>query len=89
VPRPTDFYADAFVRAFPMMVDEVDLGEQALRTAEDYVRSAYRTRTIHRFLAPPGLVDMRRVRDERGCLTRHTVRALPLLGDVVRFPKWL
>lgn len=80
--RPADFYAQAYLRAFPMLVDEVEPGPYS--PPEDQVRRCYVLRTLQRFAEFLGLITTHgeypaRMRGD--C----TVRKTPLLDAAVRF----
>jgi len=55
--RSNHFYEDAYLRAFPMLVDEV-AGDPYF-SAEDVVKRAFTTRALERFAWFVGLLDMR------------------------------
>ncbi len=78
--RSEAFYADAFLRAFPMAIEEV--AGPLFGTPEEYFRRVYAWRTLQRFAAFAGLVER-----EPGAelLGLGRVRALPLLHTVVEF----
>ena len=82
-PRSQDFYADAFLRAFPMMLDEVE--DQAFRSREELARLCYTLRTF-RTTGLLGLTEQvdgkerRLVRDDEAL-----VRKRPLLDTWIRF----
>lgn len=83
-PRPEGFYADAFLRAFPMALEEAD--DSQFRTREDTAQMCYGLRTF-RFAELLGLAepvqdgDQRRLVRDRDAL----VRKRPLLDAWMRF----
>lgn len=82
-PRPPAFYARAFLRAFPMAVDEVEPDEW--RSSEERVRLCYELRTF-RILKLLGLVEWQG--DGRRAWREDTdvrIRKTPLLDAWVRF----
>jgi len=80
--RPQAFYEDAFLTAFPMLLDEVP-PSQAFSPAET-LRRAYIWRSLVHFAGFLGLAAVEPVSEERLC---HDYRAksLPLLGQSVQF----
>lgn len=83
-PRPEGFYADAFVRAFPMALEEAE--DSQFRTREDTVRMCYGLRTF-RFAELLGLAEPLKGGDERRLLRDRDalVRKRPLLDAWLRF----
>ncbi|MDX1252068.1 MAG: SEC-C domain-containing protein [Gammaproteobacteria bacterium] len=80
--RPQVFYEEAFLRAFPMVLDEVP--PTSLITPDETVRSCYTRRTLVHFAGFLGLAAVEPVSDK--LLRReYRVKALPLLGEAVRF----
>lgn len=75
--RPADFYADAFSKAFPMVLEETQ--DSRFDSAADQARRAYRLRTFDRFAVLFGLAE------SRGEWEKTEYRATPLLADAVRF----
>ncbi len=80
--RPQVFYEDAFLRAFPNIVDEVP--PTSFSTPEATVRNCYTWRTLMNFAAPLGLAAVDPTSDDL-LFREYRVKALPLLGDAVRF----
>jgi len=86
--RDGGFYADRFLRAYPVAVDEVEDAYRYLawkKEPERAVRVAYELRVLERFAAFLGLADVERGRDPAidGRVLR--VRATPALASVVGF----
>jgi len=82
-PRPESFYADAFLRAFPMALEETE--DSQFRTREDTARMCYGLRTF-RFAELLGLAE--RVDDDERRLVRDhdaLIRKRPLLDAWMRF----
>ncbi|TVR85531.1 MAG: hypothetical protein EA416_16710 [Trueperaceae bacterium] len=80
--RPPEFYADRFLRAFPLALDEAEdayADHPWMRDPADAVRDAYTVRALERFAAFLGLVEVERGR--YGRLGR--LRATPALAEVV------
>jgi len=80
--RPHQFYEDGFLRAFPMVLDEIP--EQPFFTPEEKVRNCYTWRTLVHFAGFFGLADVAPVSDEFLC-REYCVRSLPLLHEAVQF----
>jgi hypothetical protein len=76
--RDWEFYADAFLAAFPMV--EQEAGGDHLQTARDTVLWAYRARALERFARFFGLVEI-----DKTDYMNAVIRATPLLQRVVRF----
>ena len=80
--RPQVFYEDAFLGAFPQLLEEVPPSQ--LFSPGETVRRAYTWRSLVHFAGYLGLATVEPVSDE--LLGReYRVKALPLLGQVVRF----
>lgn len=81
--RPTAFYEDAFLRAFPVLLSEVE--QQPRYCAPDrYLKNCYTVRALDRFAHFLGLVELRVI--SKGPEGRTVgVKKKPLLGEVVRF----
>ncbi len=85
-PRAGTFYAERFLRAFPMSVDEAAAEAPARvfsREPREDVTLAYQWRVLKRFAVPFGLIEA-----ERGSFGEHggglrSVRATAALTDVV------
>ena len=80
--RPTTFYADAVLRAFPPLIH--DFVDDHLFSAEEKFHRAYALRTLTRFAAPFGLIELNRFDPSDFRAPQH-VRQLPLLAEVVQF----
>ncbi len=80
--RPHAYYEDSFLRAFPMVVEELPVGQ--VFTPEEEVRRCYTWRTLVHFVGFFGLATVEPVSEKR---FRHEyrVKSLPLLRDTVRF----
>jgi hypothetical protein len=79
---PQIFYEDAFIRAFPMLLDEVPPSQ--VFSPDDEVRRCYVWRTLVHFAGFLGLATVEPVSDEFLC-HEYRVKALPLLGQFVQF----
>ena len=80
--RPHQFYEDSFLRAFPMLVDE--LPQHEIFTPEEELRRCYSWRTLVHFVGFFGLATVETVSDNRFC-HEYRVKGLPLLHETVRF----
>ena len=80
--RPQVFYEDAFIGAFPMLLDEVSSGE--VFSADKTLRNCYALRTLIHFVDFLGLATVEPISDEFLC-DEYRVEALPLLGQFVQF----
>ncbi len=81
--KPSGFYIDAFLKAFPMVVDEVD--PLPYFTAEDEIRHCYSIRALERFLQFMGLSNMEEIPSDKPFPREYRIMKLPLLQEVVRF----
>lgn len=80
--RENTFYEDAFLRAFPLLVDAVE--PTTYETRESIVRGMYSLRCFKRFAEFLGLIEIERDSDDQyGRVFK--LRKTPLLGDVARF----
>ncbi|MCC5885602.1 MAG: SEC-C domain-containing protein [Gammaproteobacteria bacterium] len=80
--RPTTFYADALLRAFPPLI--LDFVDDRFFTAEEKFYRAYALRTLTRFAAPFGLIEFA-PQDADDFRSPRQVRRRPLLEEVVQF----
>lgn len=83
-PRDGAYYAERFVRAFPMTLDEAAASLEQRpwsRSPLEYVTHAFELRTFERFAVPLGLVEVERA-GEYG-LRARSVRATPELAGLV------
>lgn len=76
------FYEDAFLRAFPIALDDVP--HSPFFTAEEELRRCYTWRTLVGFVSFLGLAEVEKVSDDILCHD-YRVKALPLLGEAVQF----
>lgn len=80
--RLSAFYEDAFLSAFPRIVEEVE--PTSYSTPEDTVRRCYSWRCLHNFAGFLGLVEPKW--ESRGMFERRfRLRRAPLLDEAVRF----
>ncbi|MDF1554062.1 MAG: SEC-C metal-binding domain-containing protein [Deferrisomatales bacterium] len=81
--NPTTRYEDAFLQAFPQVLDEVPASPY--RTPEKEFRSAYNHIVLHNFSRRLGLAEVEPVGEQRILASEHRVRRRPLLQQVIRF----
>ncbi len=79
---PHEFYENSFLRAFPMVLNEVP--PEPYSEPEKIFRNCYTWRTLVHFVGFLGLAEVEPVTEERFC-HRYRVRALPLLAETVQF----
>lgn len=80
--RPSTFYEDQFLRAFPMALKEV--APDPYYPAEKQVRTCYTWRTFVHFAGFFGLAEVEPVAKGPFC-REYLVKSLPLLREVVQF----
>jgi len=80
--RDAEFYADAFLGAFPAALDEPP--DLEIYSAESAVRNAYRHRALSKFAVFTGLAETDAAKNELP-LRDPRIRKTPLLDEVVRF----
>ena len=80
--RPHTFYEDAYLQAFPMLMDEVEA--RPYSTPETQLRNCYTLRTLERFAGFLGLAEMEKI--SKGLLARDfRVTKKPLLEQMLCF----
>ena len=82
ISRSQVFYEDAFLRAFPMLLDEVSPSK--VFSPDETVRRGHTWRALAHFAGFLGLATVEPVSDEFLC-HEYLVKALPLLGQIVQF----
>ncbi len=80
--RPREFYEDAFLDAFPMLLEQV--ASRPHLSAEKRIRSAYLVRALGGFAHFLGLARVQRTSEEL-LNAEYRVLALPLLRHAIRF----
>ncbi|MEW8014455.1 MAG: SEC-C metal-binding domain-containing protein [Candidatus Sedimenticola endophacoides] len=80
--RPQAFYEDAFLGAFPRLLDEVPPSQ--VIPPDETVRNCYTWRSLVHFTGFLGLATVEPVSDQLLC-HEYRVKSLPLLGQVVQF----
>jgi len=81
--KPTRFYEDCFVQAFPMILNEVE--PTAWSSAEDQVRNCFTHRVLKLFLHFMGLASLEKIPGNKPYSPDYRIRKLPLLGKAVQF----
>ncbi len=79
--RPQVFYEDAFLGAFPRLLDEVPPSQVV--SPDETVRRAYTWRSLVHFAGFLGLATVEPVSDQLLC-HEYRVKSLPLLGQIVQ-----
>jgi hypothetical protein len=82
ISRSQVFYEDAFLGAFPMLLDEVPPSQ--VISPDETVRRGYTWRSLAHFADFLGLATVEPVSNELLC-HEYRVKALPLLGQIVQF----
>jgi hypothetical protein len=80
--RPMSFYEDAFLRAFPDLLEAIKPVSNASR--EILLRGCYSLRCLKRFAAFLGLIELERKAVDPLDMS-FTVRKTPLFGEVINF----
>jgi len=80
--RPQVFYEDAFLDAFPMLLDEVTPSQ--IFSPDETLRRAYTWRSLVNFAGFLGLAAVEPVSDSPLCHEKR-VKSLPLLNQIVKF----
>jgi len=81
--RPSVFYEDQFLQAFPMVVDELE--PPLYQTPEQQVRSCYTLRTLVNFAGFLGLATVEQVESDYPFMRQYRVKKSPLLEKAVLF----
>ena len=79
----TSAYEDDFLRAFPMMVDEMDGSPYS--TPEEDFRRCYTSRAIKRFLVFLGLAELEVIKSDKPYDYKYSIKKTPLFDAVVHF----
>lgn len=82
-PQSTTFYEDAFLQAFPTILNEVE--PSTYSTPERTLRSCYSLRTLLRFACFFGLAHVKTAEDSKGYPQQYQMTKQPLLNAVVQF----
>ena len=81
--RPQTFYEDLFLKAFPMILEEVPTGPYT--NPDQTVRSCYSLRSLEHFFGFLGLAKVESISAEQRHSRQFRVKKLPLLGAIVKF----
>jgi len=81
--RPQTFYEDHFLKAFPMILEEVPA--RPYTNPEQTVRSCYSLRSLEHFFGFLGLANVELITTEQRYPRQFRVKKLPLLGAIVNF----
>lgn len=80
--RPSSFYADKFLTAFPMALDDID--ERPYASVKDQFHHCYNVRTLKRFANFWGLIEMRKRQTPDSRIFEFEIRA-PHLSEWIQF----
>jgi len=87
--RPASFYADAFLRAFPMALAEIPQERSMRVEPEEDFRGVWELRTVFRFAEYFGLVELRPDPEPPTTVAPYLaswqVRKAPLLDQAVQW----
>ena len=79
----TSVYEDDFLRAFPMVVDEME--GSSYTTPEEDCRRCYSSRAIKRFLVFLGLAELEVIKNDKHYDYQYKIKKTPLFDAVVHF----
>ncbi|HIP37914.1 MAG TPA: hypothetical protein EYG88_00695 [Desulfocapsa sulfexigens] len=80
--KPATFYSDSYLRAFPMILQEIE--PKMYEPPEDTLQHGYILRTLQRFAGFFGLADLEQISE--GPINReYKVRATGLVKEIVHF----
>ncbi len=79
--RKNSFYAELFIRAFPMVLDEVS---PVYTTANEHIKFIYSLRAIERFALALGFAETE-VKDPLLSRREEEIRKTPFLDEFVEF----
>ncbi len=81
--RSSVFYEDHFLRAFPMLVEEIE--PRAYQAPEHQARNCYTLRSFYRFARFMGLATVEEVAHSDPFVHEYRITKTPLLDQAVRF----
>ena len=81
--RPSGFYEDNFLQAFPLVLDEAE--DHPVFSPEQEVRMAYTLRTLEHFIGFLGLATVEQEEGAKPYLFDYRVKKLPLLDMAIRW----
>lgn len=79
----TSAYGDDLLRAFPMLIDEMDVLPYS--SQEDQLRHCYQSRVLERFLVFLGLAKIEIIKSDKFHEIKHKIKKTPLFNAVVQF----
>ncbi len=79
----TSVYEDDFLRAFPMVVDEME--GSSYSTPEEDLRRCYYSRACKRFLVFLGLAELEVIKNDKHYDHKYKIKKTPLFDAVVHF----
>jgi hypothetical protein len=79
----TSAYEDDFLRAFPMVIDEMDV--LAYSTPEDDFRCCYQFRVQKRFLVFLGLAELEVIKSDKIFNNKYKIKKTALFDAVIQF----
>jgi len=82
-PRSSHFYADAFINAFPAVLEEVE--SSRFMPAHEAIDRYFTVRSIERFADFLGLVNTKRIKGDKLDFHNLEIRKKPLLEKMVKF----
>ena len=77
----TSVYEDDFLRAFPMVLDEME--EVRYFSSEESFRHCYCSRVCQRFLVFLGLAEMEAIKGDKDYIKKYKIKRTPLFDAVV------
>ena len=83
IERPQSFYSDAYIDAFPMLLEEI--GEKSYSTPREELARCYTFRVLTNFAHFLGLVKLDKVNPDDVLGRDYRVAKLPLLNSVMQF----
>ncbi|SCN47057.1 hypothetical protein BAZMOX_70712_0 [methanotrophic endosymbiont of Bathymodiolus azoricus (Menez Gwen)] len=79
----TSVYEDDFLRAFPMVLDEME--EVSYFSSEESFRHCYCSRVCQRFLVFLGLAELEVIKGDKDYTKKYKIKRTPLFDAVVHF----
>ena len=79
----TSVYTEDFLRAFPIVVDE--MGETTYSTPEDQLCHCYQSRVFERFLVFFGLAELETIKSDKLYEIKHKIKKTSLFDAFVQF----
>ncbi|MFV2056366.1 MAG: YecA family protein [Thiohalomonadales bacterium] len=79
----TSIYEDNFLRAFPMVIDEME--GSSYSSPEEDLRHCYYSRACNRFLVFLGLAELEVIKGDKSNSSRYKIKKTPLFDAVIHF----